>query len=243
LNEEWWRAPGIRPREKSGAIELIAAPAKGAALSRYSGETVLVVDDDPAMLELISLQLMAAGLRVISFNSGRKLLEGELNDVAHCIVSDIRMRDMDGLELQSELNRRRSRLPFIVVTAHGDIPLAVTAMRAGAADIIEKPFTSTRLLAAVERALQLRALSDRAVSSKDAAVSRLELLTLREKEVVKLLADGLQSKAVASTLNISQRTVEAHRANIMRKLEVKTSGEMIRMVVSAEGAVPTDKAS
>jgi two-component system response regulator FixJ len=236
LDEEWCT------RDQTPETEPIAASGKAATPPRFSGETVIVVDDDPAMLELISLQLMAAGLRIITFDSARRVLEGEWSGAAHCVISDIRMPDMSGLELQSELNRRRSRLPFIVVTAHGDIPLAVTAMRGGAADIIEKPFTSTRLLAAVERALRLRAHSDQAASNRATVFSRLELLTAREREVVRLLADGLQSKAVASALNISQRTVEVHRANIMRKLEVKTSGEIVRMVVAAEGAAPSDEA-
>jgi two-component system response regulator FixJ len=206
-------------------------------LQEYAGQSVIVVDDDPAMLELLTLQLMTAGLRVIPFNSARDMLDSGREASAHCIVSDVRMPDMSGLELQKELTKRRSRLPFVIVTAHGDIPLAVEAMRAGAVDIIEKPFASARLVSAVARALTLRAQSDTEGSVRETARSRLALLTSREREVLGVLVDGKQSKAIAEVLRISQRTVEVHRANIMRKLKVRTVGELIRFALNAQLAV------
>jgi FixJ family two-component response regulator len=202
----------------------------------YAGQTVIVVDDDPAMLELVTLQLTTAGLRVVSFRSAREALAHYSDKSAHCIISDVRMPDMDGLALQKELSRRKSRAPFIIITAHGDIPLAVAALQAGAVDIIEKPFTSVRLVSAIDRALTLRVQSDRANSARDAARSKLALLTPREEEILLCLVDGEPSKAIASALDISLRTVEVHRANIMRKLKVRTMAELVRLALSAQGA-------
>ena len=201
-------------------------------LPRFGGETVLIVDDDPAMLELMTLQLTAAGLRVASFGSARDLLDHG-QESALCIISDVRMSGMDGLALQRELKERKSRLPFVIVTAHGDIPLAVTAVKGGAVDIIEKPFTPLRLLSAVDQALALKAQWERTDSVREGAASRLTELTVREHEILELLVDGKQSKTIAGVFDISQRTVEVHRANIMRKLEVKTIGELVRLALSA----------
>lgn len=201
-------------------------------LPRFGGETVLIVDDDPAMLELMTLQLTAAGLRVASFGSARDLLDHG-QESALCIISDVRMPGMDGLALQRELKERKSRLPFVIVTAHGDIPLAVTAVKGGAVDIIEKPFTPLRLLSAVDQALALKAQWERTDSVREGAASRLAELTVREHEILELLVDGKQSKTIAGVFDISQRTVEVHRANIMRKLEVKTIGELVRLALSA----------
>src|SRR5215469_9015402 len=147
-------------------------------LPHFDGECVVVVDDDAAIREVLSLHLERAGLRVIAIDSASTLLDRGLERDARCIVSDIRMPDIDGLELQEELNQRGAGVPFIVVTAHGDIPLAVRAMRAGAVDVLEKPFRPIGLLSAIERALKLS--SDATSADKAQSQRRLSSLTSRE---------------------------------------------------------------
>jgi two-component system response regulator FixJ len=191
-----------------------------------------VVDDEAAIREVLSLHLEAAGLRVIALDSARALLERGLEKVARCIVSDIRMPDIDGLELQQELNQRGAGVPFIVVTAHGDIPLAVRAMRAGAVDVLEKPFRPAGLLSAIERALKQS--SHAAREERARSRERLESLTSREKEVFEFLAQGKPSRVIAGALGVSQRTVDGHRASVMHKLNVRTVGELVRIAVGAE---------
>lgn len=198
----------------------------------FDGECVVVVDDDAAIREVLALHLEAAGLRVVALDSARTLLERGFDREARCIVSDIRMPDIDGLELQEELNQRRAGVPFIVVTAHGDIPLAVRAMRAGAIDVLEKPFRPAGLLSAIERALKRG--SDAVRAERAQSRRRLESLTYREREVFELLAQGKPSRVIASALGVSQRTVDGHRANVMHKLSVKTVGELLRIAVGAE---------
>lgn len=207
-------------------------------MCRFSGETIIVIDDNPAMLELMSLQLMAAGLRVAAFESAREMLADVALSTAFCIISDLRMPGMDGLELQKELNRRGIGVPFIIVTAHGDVSLAVDAMRAGAIDIVEKPFSVSRLLSAVERAASLRARSESTDAAREAASSGLAALTQRENEILAHLTQGKQSKAIAAIFGIAERTVAVHRANIMRKLNVRTIGELIRLVLDTRGTEP-----
>lgn len=221
---------------RSETDELAMAGANGTRLSEsltnFAGECVVVVDDDAAIREVLSLHLEAAGLKVIALDSARALLERGLDREARCIVSDIRMPDIDGLELQEELNQRGAGVPFIVVTAHGDIPLAVRAMRAGAIDVLEKPFRPAGLLSAIERALKLG--SDTARAERAQSRQRLESLTSREREVFELLSQGKPSRVIAGALGVSQRTADGHRANVMHKLNVKTVGDLVRIAVGAE---------
>jgi len=208
-------------------------PAPPEALPRFEGQTVLVVDDDPAICELLSLQLIAAGLAVVPFRSAEALLASEHLSNCHCVVSDVRMPDMDGLELQETLNRRNTGVPFIVITAHGDVPLAVRAMRAGAVDIIEKPFKPLRLLSAIERALSQSDEQEAKQVEKASARARLAELTPRERQIFDLIVESKQSKVIARELGISNRTVDIHRGNLMRKLRVKNVGELVRLAMSA----------
>src|SRR5262249_29086924 len=186
------------------------------SLPSFSGECVVVIDDEAPIREVLALHLEAAGLRVIPLDSARALLERHLDLEARCIVSDLRMPDIDGLDLQEELNQRGARVPFIVVTAHGDIPLAVRAMRAGAVDVLEKPFRPAGLLSAIERALKLS--SDATCADKAQSQRRLSSLTSREREVFELLAQGVPSRAIADALGVSPRTVDGHRASVMPTL-------------------------
>jgi two-component system response regulator FixJ len=203
------------------------------ALPRFAGQTVIIVDDDPAIRELLSLQLIAAGLSVVPFSSAEALLASDRLSNCHCIVSDVRMPDMDGFELQEALNRREAGIPFVVITAHGDVPLAVRAMRAGAVDIIEKPFKPVRLLSAIERALSRGGEQEAAQADKAAGRARLAALTPRERQIFDLIVASKQSKVIARELGISNRTVDIHRGNLMRKLRVKNVAELIRLAISA----------
>jgi len=143
------------------------------------------------------------------------------------------MPDMDGLELQEALNQREVGIPFVVITAHGDVPLAVRAMRAGAVDIIEKPFKPIRLLSAIERALSQGGEQEAAQAQKASARARLAELTPRERQIFDLIVASKQSKVIARELGISNRTVDIHRGNLMRKLRVKNVGELVRLAMSA----------
>src|SRR5258708_2380814 len=179
-----------------------AADARRDVLPKFDGQRVVIVDDEAAIRELLALHLENAGLTVISLDSARAVLEGDYDKTAHCIVSDIRMPDIDGLELQEELNRRKARVPFIVVTAHGDIPLAVRIMRAGAVDVLEKPFRPASLLSAVERALALGSELEWGCESSRSR-QRFELLSSRGREVFDLLVERKTSRTPAYTLGIS----------------------------------------
>jgi two-component system response regulator FixJ len=156
---------------------------------------------------------------------------------ALCLIADIRMPEMDGLQLQEELNRRKSGLPVIVVTGHGDVPLAVRAMKAGASDFLEKPFDEELLLGAVQRA---KAASDEARVQNETAETAARLiaqLTPRELDVLKHLVAGRSNKVIAYELSISPRTVEIHRAHLMDKMEARSLSDLIRMALAA-GVAP-----
>lgn len=195
---------------------------------------VYVVDDDPSVRRSVSFMLKTTGHVVETYESGDALLKaaGHLND--GCVLLDIRMPGMDGLEVQDMLRKRGVSLPIVIMTGHGDISLAVRAMKAGAVDFIEKPFDSDVLLSALEEAF--RRLSSKAATGerkKDAEV-RLESLTPREREVLDGLAQGLPNKTIAYDLGISPRTVEIHRANLMTKLSVRSLSEALRIAFAAQ---------
>lgn len=195
---------------------------------------VHVVDDDDSVRRSVGFMLKTSGYQVSSYASGTEILKNANDLQRGCVLLDIRMPDMDGLEVQEALRARGVALPVIIMTGHGDVPLSVRAMKAGAIDFIEKPFEKAVLLAAVEEGL---ATLDRATSardrSKDAAV-RLQVLTQREREVLDGLAQGLPNKTIAYDLGISPRTVEIHRANLMTKLEVRSLSEALRLAFAVQ---------
>ncbi len=198
--------------------------------------TVHVVDDDPDVLRSTAVLLQAAGYRAKTYPSSTALLDNLASLDPGCVVTDVRMPEVDGLELQVRLAAARPDLPVIVMTGHGDVPMAVRAMRAGAQDFIEKPFANEALLAAVENAL-CRAQRRR---SEQAAVEeiaeRMRLLTPREREVMLLMAEGRTSKELARTLGLSPRTVELHRAMVLGKMQASSIAALVRMVLAVEHA-------
>ena len=202
-------------------------------MASNEGKLVHLVDDDEAVRRSVGFMLKTSGLRVISYDSGRDLLRsGAL--APGSILLDIRMPEMDGLEVQQALQERGVRLPVIIMTGHGDVGLAVKAMKAGAIDFIEKPLEKATVLASLDEAF--RRLGQKEVTGdrrKDAEV-RLKCLTPRERDVLNGLADGLPNKTIAYDFGISPRTVEIHRANLMMKLGVRSLSEALRIAFAAQ---------
>lgn len=197
--------------------------------------TVFIVDDDPHVRDSLQTLLSSFGFRAQAFESARKFLDSDAVRQKGCLVVDIRMPDMDGLELQQELVRLRVPLPIIVVTGHGDVPLAVRAMKAGAIEFLEKPYNEHMLVESVRRGLhQATTLAD-THQARSTAETRLAVLTDREREVYDLLIHGHPNKVIAYRLQISPRTVEIHRAHVMEKMQARNLADLIRMSIVASG--------
>jgi two-component system response regulator FixJ len=195
---------------------------------------VFVVDDDDAVRDSMGLSLRLAGHAVETFNSAMSFLASDAAQARRgCLITDIRMPDMDGLELQEELARRGSSMPVIVITGHGDIPLAVRAMKAGAVDFLEKPFAREVLLAAVKRALESGEQVAQSALNAAEVRERIESLTPREREVFDLVVAGKQSKVIAHELGAATRTIEVHRGRMMNKMKASSLQELVRMAMAA----------
>jgi two-component system response regulator FixJ len=197
---------------------------------------VHLVDDDAAIRRSAGFMLKTLGYQVRTYESGVELLKdhGTLTD--GCILLDIRMPGIDGLEVQQALKEKGVTLPVIIMTGHGDVSLAVRAMKAGAIDFIEKPFAKATLLGAIEQGFNhLREAQAGRCLAKEATI-RLQGLTPREREVLTGLARGLPNKTIAYDLGISPRTVEIHRANLMAKLGVRSLSEALRLAFAAEAS-------
>jgi len=196
-------------------------------------KTVYLVDDEEAIRRSAGFMLRTSGHRVEAFESGVDLLKVARDLAPGCILLDIRMPGMDGLEVQEALNDRGITLPVVIMTGHGDITIAVRAMKAGAVDFIEKPFEKAVLMGALERAWQRLERSGQRAARAEEAAMRLRILTPRERDVLDGLVEGLPNKTIAYDLGISPRTVEIHRANVMAKLEVKSLSEALRIAFAA----------
>jgi len=196
---------------------------------------VFIVDDDPAVRDSIHALLRSAGYAARKFGSAQEFLaEGQVT--GGCLIADIRMPDMSGLELHEEIVRRKIVLPVIIITGHGDITLAVQAMKSGAIDFIEKPFDAEILLASVQRAVAVgRTTRNEAVEVADAE-RLLALLTPRELNVLEQLVSGHSNKIAAHELGISPRTIEIHRAHIMHKMNARSLSDLVRISVVATNA-------
>jgi two-component system response regulator FixJ len=195
---------------------------------------VHLVDDDEAIRRSVGFMLKTSGFHVRTYQSGVELLKAAGNLEPGCILLDIRMPGMDGLEVQAALRDKGITLPVIIMTGHGDVTLAVQAMKAGALDFIEKPFEKVVLLSALEHGIDRLKRSAANVERADEAAVRLQALTPRERDVLDGLAKGLPNKTIAYDLGISPRTVEIHRANLMSKLEVKSLSEALRIAFAAQ---------
>jgi two-component system, LuxR family, response regulator FixJ len=196
-------------------------------------EYVFVVDDDADVRDSMRLLLEVAGFKVRNFTSARQFLD-DISPKHGCLVADIRMPDMSGLELQEEVARRHLDLPVIIMTGHGDVPLAVRAMKAGAIDFLEKPFDEEKMLTSVRRALEIGSKTRSRQAEARTAKNLLASLTPRERGVLDKLVLGRSNKVVAYELGISPRTVEIHRAHIMGKMDASSLSDLVRMVLAAE---------
>jgi two-component system response regulator FixJ len=196
-------------------------------------DVVAVVDDDEPNRDIVSQMLQRLGIEVRPYASANRFLDDPAARDAGCLVLDVRMPGMTGMELQRRLNEMQWRLPIVFLTAHGDVPMAVEAMRAGAMGFLLKPFKAEELFDSVQRALA-HAHEQRVLRRRTQTVrARFDLLSSREREVLDLLASGLRSKDIAQALSISVKTVEEHRTNLMRKTRTASMLELVRLATEA----------
>ncbi len=193
--------------------------------------TVFLVDDEPAVRDAVSLFLMSKGHVVALFDSAQAFLDAYEPDQPGCLVLDIRMPGMSGMELQEELTRRQINIPIIFISGHGDVPIAVRAFKAGALDFLEKPFDNHKLLSCIEMAMERDQERRRRQSERTEMLGRYRQLTPREREVMVLVAEGKTNKDVARRLDISHRTVEIHRRRVMEKLGAASVSDLVSVSV------------
>jgi FixJ family two-component response regulator len=199
------------------------------SVSTSQEPTVFVIDDDPLMLGALSTLLRSIGLRVETFASATEFLQHKLPPVPSCLVLDIRLPRLSGFDLQAELGRLGSKMPIVFMTGHGDVPMSVKAMKAGAVDFLTKPFRDQDLLDAVTAALERDHKRHRQERYRSDVQARLASLTPREREVMALVASGLMNKQAAFKIGITERTVKIHRGNVMRKMQAKSLAELVLM--------------
>lgn len=192
---------------------------------------VSIVDDDPAVRDSLELLLEGDGYRVASYASGEEFLRAPPQEGRHCVVIDVQLPHVSGIEVVRTLKKTSRATPVIFMTAFADIPLAVKAMKEGASDFIEKPFDAEVMLASVESALAASAPIAFDAGEKFAIRARFDRLTKRERDVMALLIEGLPNKVIAGRLGISPRTVEIHRANVMDKMESSSLPHLVRMAL------------
>jgi len=192
---------------------------------------VYVIDDDPAMRDSLDFLLDAAGLKVRLFESAVSFLEALPELGPGCIVSDVRMPNLDGIELLKRLRETNKSLPIIIMTGHGDIPLAVEAMKLGAIDFIEKPFEDDRLIGTITAALSGAAQRHKGDAVAADIASRIASLSPRERQVLDGLVAGLSNKLIARDYDISPRTIEVYRANVMTKMQASSVSELVRFAI------------
>ncbi|MGO9994052.1 MAG: response regulator transcription factor [Steroidobacteraceae bacterium] len=194
--------------------------------------TVYVIDDDDGMRRALSLLLSTVGYRTLAFANPSDFLAHFDPDTHGCLVLDIRMPGMSGLELQQHLNRTGSMLPVIFITGHGDVPMAVQAMKEGAFEFIQKPFRDQDLLDRINHSLQQDAENRASLARRAEVVRRLESLTPRERQVMALVVDGAANKVIAIDLDLSERTVEIHRAKVMEKMGARSVAHLVKLQLS-----------
>jgi len=200
------------------------------ANSGASDPIVYVIDDDDSARHSLEFLLDVVGIRMRSYPSADAFLKSSPPLAGACVVTDVRMPGSSGVELVEELKRRGAAVPVIVITGHADVPLAIQAMKAGVADFIEKPFDDEVMLAAIRNALAQQAGDEQAQAERQQLLARIATLSPREREVMDGLVAGQANKAIAFDLDISARTVEVYRANVMMKMQAKTLSELVRMV-------------
>ena len=196
--------------------------------------TVFVVDDDEAVRRFLNGLIASVGLKVETYASAQEFLDAHEPGRPGCLLLDIRMPGMSGLELQKVLVERNIRIPVIILTGHGDVQVAVHAMKAGAVDFIEKPFNNELLLDRIQKAVAESVQADTSRVKRVEIARRMDLLTPREHQVLDMVADGKTNKAIARRLDISEKTVEIHRAHVMEKMQAKSLADLVKMVAMVE---------
>jgi two-component system, LuxR family, response regulator FixJ len=196
--------------------------------------TVTIIDDDDAVRSSLKLLLKSVNLPVVVYASAQEFLPRYVLDQPGCLVVDVRMPGMSGLELQQQLNLKGATIPVIFITGHGDISMAVEAMQHGAFDFLQKPFRDQDLLDRVQRALEKDAANRRELAQADRIREHLKSLTPREREVMDMVTQGKANKVVAADLGVSQRTIEIHRARVMEKMHAGSLAQLVRMTLELE---------
>lgn len=196
---------------------------------KIAEQVVFVIDDDPAMRTAIKELIEAVGISCQTFGSGQELLNAKLPDVPSCLVLDVRLPGLSGLNLQRELTARGISIPIVFITGHGDIPMSVQAMKAGAVEFLTKPFRDQDLLDAIEQATERDRSARRQLTEIRELQERSEALTPRELEVMRLVVAGLLNKQIAAELGISEKTVNVHRAQVMQKMQADSLADLVRM--------------
>ncbi len=194
--------------------------------------TVFIVDDDADVRKAISILACSVDLNVEAFSSGQEFLDHYNPETPGCLILDVRMPGMSGLELQERLVEQGSPLPIIMVSAHAELSVATQAMRTGAIDFIQKPYSPQLLLERIHEAIKLDAAARRKLSQHADIARRVSQLSDREREIMQLLAQGLSTKKIATALNISPKTVDNHRASILDKMQVENVAELVRLVIN-----------
>ncbi|MBX3027801.1 response regulator transcription factor [bacterium] len=205
--------------------------------------TVYVVDDDPAMRSSLRWLIESVGLAVCTCGSAREFLATYRDNGPGCLVLDVRMPGMSGLDLQAELVRQSIEIPILIITGYAEVPLAVRAMKAGAFDFIEKPFSDQTLLDRIRAAVARDEVTRRRRTVREQIEARMRLLTQRERDVLDRVIAGKSNKVIAAELNLSMKTVEVHRAHVMEKLRATSLADLIRLVLLAEGNEPENASS
>ena len=196
---------------------------------KQAEQMVMVIDDDPSVRTAIAQLLGAVGLTSETFASGEEFLEADLPDLPRCLVLDVRLPGLSGLNLQRELSERKIDIPIIFITGHGDIPMTVQAMKAGAVEFLSKPFRDQDLLDAIEHATERDRLARRERRELERLDERYRSLTPREREVMQLVIAGLLNKQIAVELDLSEKTVNVHRGQVMHKMRADSLAELVRM--------------
>ncbi len=200
--------------------------------------TIFVVDDDAAVRDALSLLIRSMSLEVETFESARAFLDSCDPARPGCVVLDIRMPGMSGLDLQQELRRRDVPLPIIFITGHGDVAMAVRAMKSGAIDFIEKPFNDQQLLDRINQAIGIDRANRQYRDEHDNIAAKIELLSPREHEVMERIVNGQANKVIAIDLGLSERTVEIHRAKVMAKTGARSLAQLVTMISQLKSGVP-----
>ena len=200
-----------------------------------SEATIFVVDDDPGVRQSLEMLIRAIGQSVETYASAGEFLDAYTSERPGCLVLDLRMPGMSGLELQEELGSRGSNLPVIFITAHGDVPTAVDAVKGGAIDFIQKPFRDQDLIEKIELALEQNERALEETAERGDVQARVASLTSRERQVMDIVVDGKTNKAMATELRLSERTVEIHRARVMSKMGAESLPDLVKMALRARG--------